>query len=265
VVPKLFDHDSGYILQNDDKRIVFALPFADNYTLIGTTDDNFVGALDAVAPSADEVIYLCRAVNEFFRTKVEPNDVVWAFAGVRSLYDTSRGKDKPEDVTRDYKLVLDKRYGFAPLLTIYGGKITTFRRLAEDALSQLSRFFQLRRRWTATNPLPGGDFPWDTFEERVVDARQTWPFLEKKDAQRMVHAYGTRLDRVLGGAGRREDLGPFFGPLSAAETRYLMKHEWARTADDVLWRRSKLGLRLNKVEKEALAQFMAQFLAQPSP
>jgi glycerol-3-phosphate dehydrogenase len=265
VVRKLFDHDRGYILQNDDKRIVFALPFHDEFTLIGTTDENFIGALDAVAPSADEVIYLCRVVNEFFRAKIEPGDVLWAFAGVRSLYDASRGRDKPEDVTRDYRLVLDKRYGFAPLLTVYGGKITTFRRLAEDALADLSHFFQLHRRWTATAPLPGGDFRWDAIEDSVAQAMRAWPFLDEAEAWRLVRAYGTRVDRVIGDAKRREDIAPFFGPLSSAEVRHLMKHEWARTADDVLWRRSKLGLRLNKPEKEALAQFMAQSSAQPPP
>jgi glycerol-3-phosphate dehydrogenase len=258
VVPKLFDHDRGYILQNSDKRIVFALPFHDDFTLIGTTDENFVGALESVAPSAEEVMYLCRAVQEFFRTEINPADVVWAFAGVRSLYDTSRGRNTPENVTRDYKLVLDKRRRLAPLLTVYGGKITTFRRLAEDALSRLSRFFQLGERWTATSPLPGGDFRWDAIGAKVAQAQQSWPFLDEPEARRMVGAYGTRLDRVLGDAKRREDLGSFFGPLSAAEVRYLMKHEWARTADDVLWRRSKLGLRLGSGEKEALARFMAQ-------
>jgi glycerol-3-phosphate dehydrogenase len=258
VVRKLFDHDRGYILQNDDRRIVFALPFAGDFTLIGTTDEDFVGALDAVTPSADEVIYLCRVVNAFFRARIEPTDVVWAFAGVRSLYDASGGKDKPEDVTRDYRLVLDKRYGLAPVLTVYGGKITTFRKLAEEALAELSRFFQLHQRWTATTPLPGGGFPWDTIEDQVDRALRVWPFLGEAEASRLIRAYGTRIDRVMGNAKTREDIGPFFGPLGAAEVRYLMEHEWAQTADDVLWRRSKLGLRLAAAEKEALARFMAR-------
>jgi len=256
VVPKLFDHDRGYILQNGDKRIVFALPFANDFTLVGTTDDNFTGALDSIAPSAGEVMYLCRSVNEFFRTSVDPADVVWAYAGVRALYDTSAGRDRPEDVTRDYHLQLDKRYGVAPLLTVYGGKITTYRRLAEDALGQLSSFFQLHRPWTAEAPLPGGDFAWDAAADRVAQARKDWPFLTELEAQRLVRAYGTRIERVLGSVVRREDIAPFFGPLSAAEVRYLMKHEWARTADDVLWRRSKLGLVLTRVDKEALQRFM---------
>ena len=257
VVPKLFDHGYGYILQNTDKRVVFALPFADDFTLIGTTDLNFIGSLDIVAPNPEEVLYLCSAVSEFFRTPVSAADVVWAFAGVRSLYDDSGGRDTPEDVTRDYRLVLDERYGEAPVLTVYGGKITTHRRLAEDALDKLAHFFQLRRPWTAGTPLPGGDFAWDAIEAEVAKARRAWPFLGEREAWRLVRAYGTRLGRVLGEAKQRSDLGPLFGPLSAAEVRYLMTHEWARQPDDVLWRRTKLGLKLSKAERDALAKFMA--------
>jgi glycerol-3-phosphate dehydrogenase len=256
VVPKLFDHGRGYIFQCPEQRIVFALPFADDFTLIGTTNEEFSGDLDAVAPSAEEVIYLCRSVNEYFRTKVEPEQVVWAFAGVRSLYDDGAGR--PEDVTRDYNLELDERYRNAPLLTVYGGKITTHRRLAEDAVGRLAHFFQVRRRWTSTAPLPGGDFRWNAVEARVGQTRRQWPFLDEPEAWRLVRAYGTRVDRILGDAKRREDLAPFFGPLSAAEVRYLMRHEWARTADDVLWRRSKLGLTTGPAEKEALERFMAE-------
>lgn len=258
VVRKLFDHDRGYIFQNADKRMIFALPFAEDFTLIGTTDENFTGSLDAVAPGGEEVTYLCRAVSEFFRERVDPEQVVWAFAGVRSLYDESGGRDVPEDITRDYKLVLDERHGAAPLLTVYGGKITTHRKLAEDALGKLAHFFQLRPRWTAKTPLPGGDFLWDAIGTRVAQTLRAWPFLDEGEAWRLVRAYGTRVERVMGGAKQRSDLAPFFGPLSAAEVRYLMANEWARTADDVLWRRSKLGLKLDKAEAEALARFMAE-------
>jgi glycerol-3-phosphate dehydrogenase len=256
VVPKLFDHGCGYIFQNPERRIVFALPFEDDFTLIGTTNQEFSGNLDAVAPSAEEVLYLCQSANEFFRVRIGPEQVVWAFAGVRSLYDDGAGR--PEDVTRDYRLTLDERYRTAPLLTVYGGKITTYRRLAEDALGKLAHFFQLHRRWTATTPLPGGDFRWNAVEGRVVQARRAWPFLEEREAWRLVRAYGTRVERILGDAKRREDLAPFFGPLSAAEVRYLMKQEWARTADDVLWRRSKLGLKVGQADKDALARFLAE-------
>jgi glycerol-3-phosphate dehydrogenase len=263
VVPALFDHAGGYILQNDDGRVVFALPFAGAFTLIGTTDLEFKGDLDAVAPSAEEVLYLCRAASHYFRQKVEPDQVVWAFAGVRSLYDDGAGK--PEDVTRDYHLTLDEGFRQAPLLTIYGGKITTYRRLAEAALDRLSHFFQLHPPWTAGTPLPGGEFHWDAFDSRVAQTMRTWPFLTESEATRLAHAYGFRVDGVLGQARRREDIAPFFGPLSAAEVRYLVRHEWARNADDVLWRRSKLGLVLNAKEKEALAQFMASAVAPHSP
>jgi glycerol-3-phosphate dehydrogenase len=255
VVPKLFDHDRGYIFQNEDKRIVFALPFAGDFTLIGTTDENFSGSLDALAPSTEEVIYLCNSVNAYFREQIGPEHVQWAFTGVRSLYDDGAGK--PEDVTRDYHLVLDARYREAPLLTIYGGKITTYRRLAEAALAQLARFFRMHGRWTDKAPLPGGDFRWNAVEARVAQARQAWPFLGEDEAQRLTRAYGTRLERVLGVGTSRDDLAPWFGGLSAAEVRYLMLHEWARTAEDVLWRRSKLGLRLGRDETDALARFMA--------
>jgi glycerol-3-phosphate dehydrogenase len=182
---------------------------------------------------------------------------VWAFAGVRSLYDASKGRDKPEDVTRDYHLDLDEHYGTAPVLTVYGGKITTHRRLAEDAVGRLSHFFTLHRRWTAKAPLPGGDFLWDAIETRVAQTLRAWPFLDEAEAWRLTRAYGTRVDRVMGDAKLRSDIAPFFGPLSAAEVRYLMKQEWARQPDDVLWRRSKLGLKLTAAEKDALAKFMA--------
>jgi glycerol-3-phosphate dehydrogenase len=256
VVRKLFDHDSGYIFQNNDRRIVFALPFAGDFTLIGTTDEPFAASLDAVAPGADEVIYLCRAISDFFRAPVQPDQVVWAFAGVRSLYDDGAGKG--DDVTREYRLELDERFGAAPVLTVYGGKITTFRRLAEDAIDRLAHFFEtMRQRWTATTPLPGGEFRWNAVEGRLVQTREAWPFLTEPEVLRLVRAYGTRVDRIMGDARRREDIAPFFGALSAAEVRYLMKHEWARTTDDVLWRRSKLGLTIGASDKEALAQFMA--------
>jgi glycerol-3-phosphate dehydrogenase len=262
VVPRLFDHGCGYLFQNPDRRIVFALPFAGDYTLIGTTDQDFTGDLDAVAPSAEELLYLCRSVSDFLRERVGPDQVVWAFSGVRSLYDDGAGK--PEDVTRDYVLVFDERYRRAPLLTVYGGKITTYRRLAEEALGRMARYVPTRRSWTATAPLPGGDFPWHKLDAGIAQTQRAYPFLADDEARRLVYAYGTRVARVLGDARQRDDLTPFFGPLSAAEVRYLMQHEWARTPDDVLWRRSKLGLRLSGGEREALARFMSDRLAAAS-
>jgi glycerol-3-phosphate dehydrogenase len=256
VVPRLFDHDRGYILQSSDSRVVFVLPFGRDFSLIGTTDEDFAGDPAAVAPTPDEILYLCQSVNSYFRHSIGVEDIKWAFSGVRSLYDD--GSKKPEHVTRDYHLALDERFREAPVLTIYGGKITTYRRLAEAVLARLAHFFQPRPGWTFKVPLPGGDFPHDQLEKRVAQARQTWPFLAEDHARRLVGAYGTRIDRILGAAKSLDDLGTSFGvDLTEAEVRYLMRHEWAQTADDVLWRRSKLGIHFSAEQREGLARFMA--------
>jgi glycerol-3-phosphate dehydrogenase len=258
VVPRLYDHDRAYILQAADKRVVFAIPFQRDYTLIGTTDRSFNGDPAAVAPSQAEIDYLCGVINTYFRTEIGSADVVWAFAGVRALYDD--GAKKPQDVDRDYALVLDKSFGEAPLLTVYGGKLTTFRRLGEDALDRVSHFFpHARRPWTAKAPLPGGDFVFDGAPALIARTRRQWPFLADDQARRLVSAYGTRVANVLGAATRWDDLGMRFGEeLTEAEVRYLMQKEWAQTAEDVLWRRSKLGLRLSVAQKTALEAFMAR-------
>ena len=257
VVPRTFQHDYGYLLQASDGRVVFVLPFAQDFTLIGTTDENFVGDLGSPAPDADEVIYLCDTVNRYFRDKIQPDELVWSYTGVRALYDD--GSALPEDVTRDYTLELDEVRGEAPLLTVYGGKITTHRRLAEAALSRIGHFLHgLPQRWTATSPLPGGEFPVDGFPALVADTVGRWPFLTERHARRLAHAYGTRVERILEGAQSMEDLGPHLtGDLTGAEVRYLVEHEWAETADDVLWRRGKLGLTATADERDALSRFIA--------
>jgi glycerol-3-phosphate dehydrogenase len=182
--------------------------------------------------------------------------VVWSFAGVRSLYDD--GSRKAQDVTRDYVLTLDQRGGEAPLLTIYGGKITTYRRLAEHALDRLAQVIEIGSAWTKDSHLPGGEFPYDGVEALVAKTRKSRPFLSEEHAWRLVRAYGTRVERVLGPARRLEDLGPCIGAdLTAAEVRYLMEREWAQTEDDVLWRRTKLGLRFSSEERRRLANAMA--------
>jgi glycerol-3-phosphate dehydrogenase len=255
VVPRLYDHDRAYILQAGDNRVVFAIPFQNDFTLIGTTDRNFSGDPASVAPTGEETEYLCGVMNGYFRTTIGPTDVVWAYAGVRALYDD--GAHTPQDIGRDYTLVLDKPYGEAPLLTVYGGKLTTYRRLAEEALARLSRFFPRSQPWTANSPLPGGDFVYDGVSALIARARQRWPFLAVPQVERLVRAYGTRVEKVLQGATRLEDLGENLGAgLTAAEVGYLMTNEWAQTADDVLWRRSKLGLRLSQKERAALERFI---------
>jgi glycerol-3-phosphate dehydrogenase len=255
VVPRMVQHDRAYVLQSPDGRVVFVLPFERDFTLIGTTDEDFAGDPSVVAPSGEEITYLCNSVNNYFRHDIGVSDVKWAFAGVRSLYDD--GSKKPEDVTRDYHLMLDERFREAPVLTIYGGKITTYRRLAEAVMERLQHFFHPRPNWTARTPLPGGDFAWDALDDEVARAQRNWPFLEEGHLRRLVQAYGTRIDRMLGAATSAKDLGARFGAdLTEAEVRYLMRQEWAESADDVLWRRTKLGLLFSDEQKEALGRFM---------
>ena len=256
VVPKLFDHDHAYIFQSGDGRVVFAIPYERDFTLIGTTDEDYDGDPGSVAASAEEINYLCRTANDYFRESIEPDRVVWAYAGVRPLHGDPG--EAPKDISRDYLLTLDAPAREAPLLTVYGGKITTYRRLAEAALAKIADFFAAGPTWTRDAPLPGGDFPWDGFEALVSRTRGLWPFLSEAHARRLVAAHGTRLDRILGRARRLEDLGSCFGgELTGAEVRHCMAYEWAERAEDVLWRRSKLGLRLGREEQAALERFMA--------
>ncbi len=261
VVRRRFEHDAGYIFQAKDGRVVFALPFADEFTLIGTTDENFVGDLKSPAPSPGEITYLCDVVNQYFRERVTPDELVWSFSGVRALYDD--GSKRPEDVTRDYELVLDRKKDLAPLLTVYGGKITTHRKLAEAAMVKLGVFFKtLPQPWTAGSSLPGGDFPADGFYALVGETIGRWPFLSEPHARRLVRAYGTRVERTLGEAQSMDDLGPrFTGDLTGAELRYLVEHEWAETAEDVLYRRSKFGLKATPDERIAINQFIVSLAA----
>jgi glycerol-3-phosphate dehydrogenase len=257
VVRRFFNHDRAYILQAADRRVVFAIPFERDFTLIGTTDQSFSDNPAAVAPSGEEITYLCGVVNEYFREPIGASDVVWAYAGVRSLYDD--GARRPQDIGRDYALILDERFGEAPLLTVYGGKITTYRRLAEEVLGRLAHFFPRSQSWTTQSPLPGGDFVYDGVDTLVERTRRSWPFIAEDQVRRMVHAYGTRVEKVLKDVAQADDLGLNLGAdLTAAEVRYLMQKEWAQTADDVLWRRSKLGLRFSEKQREALESFMAR-------
>jgi glycerol-3-phosphate dehydrogenase len=256
LVPRLFEHDHGYIVQTRDRRVVFALPFERDFTLIGTTDQSFVGDPSEVKPTVDEIAYLCAVTNEHFRARVSPADVVWSFAGVRALYDD--GSRKAQDVTRDYLLALDEPHGEAPLLTVYGGKITTYRRLAEQAIDRVSHIVKVGPAWTKASHLPGGDFRYDGIEALVANTRKSRPFLSEAHARRLLRAYGTRVERVLGPAASLNELGPCIGAdLTAAEVRYLVEREWAQTEDDVLWRRTKLGLHFSPEQRARLATMIA--------
>jgi glycerol-3-phosphate dehydrogenase len=256
VVPRLFEHDRGYIFQTADGRVVFALPFEGDFTLVGTTDQDFSGDPGSVAPSAGEIAYLCKVANDHFRAAVTPADVIWSFAGVRALYGEVVGK--PQNIERDYVLALDRAAGEAPLLTVYGGKITTYRRVAAVAYEKLAPIFGDRPAWTGKAHLPGGDFPVDGLDRLIGETRGSWPFLNEAHARRLVRAYGTRVSRILGSATTMDDLGQnFAADLTAAEVRHLMAAEFAQTEDDVLWRRSKLGLRFSRDARARLASFMA--------
>lgn len=257
VVRRLFSHDRAYIFQNADKRIVFAIPYESEYTLIGTTDRDYKGDPGQVAISDEERGYLCRAVSEYLATPVQTSNIVWAYSGVRPLYDDKASA--AQAATRDYVLKVDDEAGAAPRLDIYGGKITTYRKLAEAALDKVRPYLpQMRGPWTATPPLPGGDMPVDGFDTAVAELARRYPFLPHGAAHRLVRAYGTRAERVLGNARSVTDLGQDFGRfLTEAEIDYLRREEFAREADDVLWRRSKLGLHLTAEQRAAVALAMS--------
>jgi glycerol-3-phosphate dehydrogenase len=256
VVRRRFPRDRAYLLQSSDARVVFAIPFEDDFTLIGTTDQRYEGDPAGVAASAEEIAYLCKIASSHLREPILATDVVWSFAGIRALHDD--GSRKSQDVSRDYFLDLEAASGKAPLLTVYGGKITSYRRLAEHSLDRLARFLPSKPAWTAHSHLPGGDFPHDGFAALIARTHRSWPFLSEREVRRLVRAYGTRIDRVLGCARAREELGPMLGPdLSGVEVKYLMQREWAESADDILWRRSKLGLRFSPEDTRRLTQFMS--------
>ena len=257
VVRKLFDHAFAYFFQLPDGRIFFAIPYENDFTLIGTTDAEHTGSLDEVAASADEIEYLCEGVNRYFEQSITPADVVWTYAGVRPLVDDGSGK--PEAATRGYRLDLSGESEGAPLLSIYGGKITTYRHLAEEAVDLLARRSPAWTgpKWTADQPLPGGDFAVDGIEDLVAKLLEHHPFLAGDEALRIARAYGTRAHIWLGDAKQRGDLGRDFGHgLSQAEVDYLREHEWAVSAEDVLWRRTKIGLRLSPAQQAALVDYL---------
>jgi glycerol-3-phosphate dehydrogenase len=275
VVPQLFDHGRAYMFQNPDGRIVFAIPYEGAHTLIGTTERDFCGDPAQVAATTEEIRYLCAAASEYFVRPISPADVVWSYSGVRPLQDDRVQDDRVQDdrvqddrvqddrvrdakaATRDYVLELDAPPAGAPLLSIIGGKITTYRRLAEAALERLAPFLPSSSRhragWTGHTALPGGGGA-TTAAALVRD----YPFLTPSHAGRLAATYGTLAESILASARTAGDLGMSFGAtLTEAEVRYLMAQEFARTADDVLWRRTKLGLVLSDAEAATLARFMA--------
>ncbi|MEZ5775702.1 MAG: glycerol-3-phosphate dehydrogenase [Hyphomicrobiaceae bacterium] len=256
VVPRLFEHERAYIFQNADRRIVFAIPYEGEFTLIGTTDVDFAGDPSTARISGDEVAYLCRAVSAYFEKPVAPEDVVWTYAGVRPLYDD--GTASAQEATRDYVLALEGGRGAPRLLNVFGGKITTYRHLAEEAVDRLAdEFARIGPAWTVGATLPGGDFEIGGTARLADELMRDCVGLDAATARRLARSYGTQGRKLLAGARRVADLGRDFGAgLTEREVTYLVRYEWARNADDVLWRRSKLGLRLKEDERQALRDWL---------
>jgi len=267
VVPRVFAHDHAYIFQNPDKRIIFAIPYQDDFTLIGTTDIELNGDDPGAARIADaEVEYLCTQASRYFEKPIAPSDVVWTYSGVRPLLDDASGD--PSAVTRDY--MLESNTAAAPLLSVWGGKITTFRKLAEDAADEVGRMLgqpnSQRPAWTEGAFLAGGDLsawigaaqrPDGDFERFLAAVQQRYGWLDAKLARRLARAYGARIGELLGDAASMADLGAEVAPgLHERELRFLQREEWVVSADDVLWRRSKLGLRYTPQQRRQVADWL---------
>jgi glycerol-3-phosphate dehydrogenase len=254
VVPRIFQHRFAYIFQNIDRRIVFAIPYEHEFTLVGTTDVEYHGDASSVHIDDSEVRYLCDTVNRYFTRKIAPTDVVWSYSGVRPLLDDKAGD--PSSVTRDYKLELERED--APLMSVFGGKITTYRKLAETAVDELTKALGLSLPpWTAKALLPGGDLTGGSFARFLRNVERRYPWLPEHLRKRYSRAYGTRIDRVIGNARSVADLGAEVVPqLHACEIEYLQREEWAVMAEDILWRRSKLGLRLPPSATDTLTSWL---------
>ena len=261
IVPRVYEGPQAYIFQNPDKRIVFAIPYEQKFTLIGTTDIPWKQEPGKVEIAPDEVSYLCESVNRYLNVQVKESDVVWSYAGLRPLYDDASANASA--VTRDYVLDLDTQDG-APLLSIFGGKITTYRKLAEHALEKLAPVLPAvgGQSWTAQEVLPGGDLGDGGFDQALARLRRTAPWLPEGLAWRLMRNYGSRTYEIIGEANSMQDMGEVLGgDLTAREVDYLISREWARTAEDVLWRRSKLGLHLNDAEKANVEAYVGKKLA----
>jgi glycerol-3-phosphate dehydrogenase len=256
VVPRLYDGEHAYIFQHPDRRVIFAIPYEERFTLVGTTDIPVEHEPDQVAITDDEIAYLCEAVSRYFATPVAPAAVAWSYSGVRPLYDD--GDTDPSAVTRDYVLDLDQ--DGAPVLSVYGGKITTYRRLAEHAMEKLAPFFPgLQPAWTKQSPLPGGVLGTADLASFVAELSQSYPWADVTLLRAYAQRYGSRARDLLGDAKASSDLGEDFGgQLFAREVEWLMREEWAETAEDILWRRTKRGLHLPPGGPQALALWMAR-------
>jgi len=251
VVPRLHAHERAYFFQNDDGRLIFAIPYQDQFTLIGTTEVDVGDEPDLPSASADEILYLCSVASRYFRSPVEPSKVVWNYAGVRPLVDDGSGS--ADDVTRDFTIDVEGKKNEPPLVSVLGGKLTTYRRLAEAVLAKLNKRFVMRERWTADEPLPGGDIGERGVPGLIAEIMERHPYIAEPHARRLAYSYGTRVWKIVGPTGKASDLGlRLAGNLHQVELDYLRNEEWARTPDDVLWRRTKLGLVTGPAEMASL-------------
>ncbi len=262
VVNRLFEGQQAYLLQNPDRRVVFVIPFEEHFTLIGTTDVPFNGDLGEVRISPAEITYLSESVNRYFNRTVSSADIRWSYSGVRALQEDEEAD--ASSVTRDYDLKLERSASGSPALTIIGGKITTYRRLAEAALAALRPFVGGREgHWSAGVPLPGGDLPAGDLQEYLTASQARWPFIPRGVLARLVHSYGTQLEGILEGCASTGDLGEHFGAgLTEAEVDHLLQREWALTTEDILWRRSKLGLHVPAEGVARLDKYLNRVLAE---
>jgi len=262
VVPKLYDQPQAYILQNSDNRIVFVIPFQEDYSLVGTTDVDFEGDPATAAIDDDEIEYLIAITNDYFKAQIQRSDIVWTYSGVRPLMQGER-PEKAHDasqVSRDYHFEVEDQSGQAPLLSIFGGKLTTFRKLAEAAVDALNPWFpEMGQAWTKQAVVPGGEGIIDP-EEYAQYLQKAYPFMAARTARRLAFTYGRLSERWLGSAQSEADLGARFGALYEAEVRYLVAHEWAQTADDIVWRRTKAGVGMTQEDRERLEAYVARIV-----
>jgi len=267
VVPKLYEGGQAYLLQNDDGRIAFVIPFEDEFSLVGTTEVPLDAPDAAPRMDAAEAGYLCGLVNRFFRTPLQPEQAVWSFAGIRALYNAGDdGKGNVSAVSREYRLTVDGGAGEAPLLSIFGGKLTTYRHLAERVLERLKPWLPgLRPPWSASVHLPGGGLGKSGLPGLLLELSRRYPKLSPDLLHALAHRHGTLAGRVLGQAQTEAGLGEYFGgSLYAAEVDYLVAHEWAREADDILWRRTKCGLKTSEAARGRLADYLREKLTAAS-
>ncbi len=261
VVNKIYEHDRAYFFQNSDGRLVFTIPYENDYTLIGTTDADHAGDPSTAKCSDEEAAYLCEIASRNFKKDILPNDVVWSYAGVRPLHDNEKGDASA--ASRDYQIKVRRINDTAPMINIFGGKITTYRKLSEEVVAELAPFTRMiGKPWTHNAHLPGGDFAFAQKDELIAQFRWDFPFLEEEQMRRMFKAYGTQAAEMLHGLTSVKEMGKDFGAgLTEIEVKWLMDREWAQTAEDVIWRRTKLGLRLSDKQIAKLDAWMQKAVA----